>query len=87
MANVNGLLRSLLGHDHDCACVFLDNTVHMLSAEELRELYADELAHVTRAFNEALEAIREAAVGNAPFLCEHAAVILYPVPSMWALPT
>jgi len=69
MANVNGLLRSLLGHDHDCACVFLDNTVNMLSAEELQELYGDELAHVTGAFEEALEAIRRAAVGNAPFQC------------------
>jgi hypothetical protein len=39
MDSVNGLLRSFLGHDYDCECVFLDNTVHMCTAEELRDLY------------------------------------------------
>ena len=38
--SVNGLLRSLLGHDHECECVFLDNTVHLCSADELRALCA-----------------------------------------------
>lgn len=33
-SNVNELLRSLMGHDHWCECVFLDNTLHMLTRTE-----------------------------------------------------
>lgn len=75
--SVNGLLRELLGHEHDCECVFLDNTVSMCSEAELRELYtctachrcSDELALIRRSFDEALETIRRAAVDSAPFWC------------------
>ena len=53
--------------------------VHMLTEDELRELHTckhcgacgDELAQVTRAFDDALDAVRRAAVGNEPFLCAH----------------
>jgi len=76
-ASVNGILRTLLGHDHDCECVYLDNTVHMLTTEELQELYtctrcknsSEELPFITRSFDEALEAIRRTAVANDPFQC------------------
>lgn len=76
-ASVNGLLREVLGHDHDCNCIFLDNTVNMCSPAELRDLYtcahcqtcSDELAVIVGAFDEALEAVRIAATGNAPFFC------------------
>ena len=76
-ASVNGLLRELLGHTHECECVFLDNTVSMCSEAELRELYTcpscrccgDELEAVTKSFDEALETIRRAAVESAPFCC------------------
>ena len=78
MESVNGLLRSLLGHtEDDCPCVFLDNTINMCSEDELRDLYtcrhchncSDELQLVTSAFDDALEAIRRAAVDNEPFQC------------------
>jgi hypothetical protein len=77
--SVNAVLRDLVGHTHDCECIFLDNTVHMLAEDELRELHTckhcgacgDELAQVTRAFDDALDAVRRAAVGNEPFLCAH----------------
>ena len=69
IGSVNGLLRSLLGHTHDCECIFLDNTVNMCTEEELQELYGEELPLVTGSFDAALEAVRLAAVGNPPFLC------------------
>lgn len=76
-ADVNRLLRELLGHAHECECVFLDNTLHMITEAELRGLHtcpscaqcSDELGLVTAAFDEALEAVRRAALGNAPFAC------------------
>ncbi|KAL1521673.1 hypothetical protein AB1Y20_021328 [Prymnesium parvum] len=68
-SNVNGLLRGLLGHEHDCECVFLDNTVHMCSEAELQELYGEELPRVKEAFDEALGAVRQATLQNAAFLC------------------
>jgi len=67
--NVNGLLRELLGHAHDCECVFLDNTVSMFQEEELRELHGAELPFITESFDGMLQAIRRAALGNAPFQC------------------
>ena len=77
--NVNGVLRELVGHAHECPCVFLDNTVNMCTDEELRALYTcrscgncgEELAEVTSAFEEALETIRRAAAANEPFQCAH----------------
>lgn len=76
-SSANSLLRTLLGHEHECPCVFLDNTVHMCTREELRELYtcshcnscSDELMAVTEAFDGALEAVRQAIVGFEPFEC------------------
>lgn len=68
-ASVNGLLRQLLGHEHDCECVFLDNTVGMFGPDELLELHGDELPTVSAAFDAALEEVRRAAVGNTPFVC------------------
>ena len=67
--DVSALLRTLLTHEHETECVFLDNTVHMCSDDELRELHGDELPRVSAAFDEALEAIRAAAATNAPFAC------------------
>eukprot|EP00966_Prymnesium_polylepis_P050895 1178445-Prymnesium_polylepis.1 len=76
-SNVDGLLRRLLGHEHDCDCIFLDNSLSMCTESELHELYtceqcrccSEELAGVLHAFDEALEAVRRAAVSNRPFLC------------------
>jgi hypothetical protein len=68
-ANVNGLLRTLLGHEHDCPCVVLDNTVSMFTDDELQELHGAELPLISSAFEEALEAVRRAAVDNPPFVC------------------
>ena len=39
-ASVNAHLQSLLGHAKACECVFLDNTLHMLSNAELVELHS-----------------------------------------------
>jgi len=67
-ASVNAELRRAVAHDHDCACVFLDNTVHMCTDSDLDEMYSgDEKALVTAAFAQALDAVRSAAVGNPPF--------------------
>ena len=54
-ASVNGLLRNLLGHEHDCACVFFDNTVHMCTEEELDEQHGDELTSVRPSLRPSLD--------------------------------
>ena len=68
-ANVNSLLRELLGHDHDCECIFLDNTYSMFAPDELEELHGAELPAVTAAFDAAMESVRHAATSNSPFAC------------------
>jgi len=68
--SVNEDLRKILGHDHACDCVFLDNSLHMCSDHELQEMYSmEELSLVQCAFGEALAAVRSAVVNNPPFLC------------------
>ena len=75
--SVNGLLREILGHEHDCECIFLDNTVNMCSTAELQSLYtcahchtcSDELSAIASAFDEALEAVHRAVTTNVPFFC------------------
>ena len=76
-ASVNEVLRAFVGHVHDVECIFLDNTVNMCTEEELRALYtcpnchacSDELTAVVGAFDDALGAVRRAALSNAPFAC------------------
>ena len=68
-SSINGLLRELLGNDHDCPCVYLDNTLNLFGDEDLAELHGAELPLVQAAFEEALEAVRLVAVGSAPFQC------------------
>jgi hypothetical protein len=76
-ANVNDLLKTLLGHEHECECIFVDNTINMFTAEELQELYtcsqckgcSEELTSVAGEFEGALETVRRAALTNEAFPC------------------
>lgn len=68
-SSVNGVLRQLLGHEHDCECTFLDNTLNLFSDDDLEELHGAELPLVRGAFDEALETVRLAAIANRPFHC------------------
>ena len=67
--SVNADLRTVLGHERDCDCVFLDNSLHMCTSEDLHEMYTspEELALVTAAFDSALDAVRTAATTNGSF--------------------
>jgi len=68
-ANINALLKDLLGHDHDCPCVFIDNSINMFSAAELQDIYGEELSTVTAACDQTFESIRHFASSNKAFVC------------------
>lgn len=56
-SDVNRLLRDIVGHQHECPCIFLDNTLNLCTDDELLELYGDELPAITSSLDEALDAI------------------------------
>lgn len=69
-ANMNEALRTIVGHDHDCPCVFLDNTLSMCTGEEeMEDLFGDEHSAVTAEFERELEAIRLFATTRGAFRC------------------
>lgn len=65
----NKELRSLLGHDFDCPCVFLDNSLNALSDADLEQEFWGELPDVLHAFEAELQKVLSFMCGRRPFQC------------------
>jgi len=66
---INSQLRETLGHDYDCPCVFMDNTLNLCDDEELHDLYEDELPAISGEFESELDKIHKFATRSEPFCC------------------
>mmetsp|Transcript_6087 Transcript_6087/g.13944 ORF Transcript_6087/g.13944 Transcript_6087/m.13944 type:complete len:328 (+) Transcript_6087:69-1052(+) len=69
VAEINRELRAVLGHDFDCPCVFLDNSLNSWSDEALEEEFHEHLPSVLGTMEAELQKLREFAESQQPFLC------------------
>jgi len=66
---MNEELRRHLGHNFDCPCVFLDNTLNVSTDAELKELFDDELQDIMLEFEGELEKVIGFIRRRQPFWC------------------
>lgn len=66
---INEALRKLLGHEFDCKCVFMDNSLTALSEEELEDEFEGQLPEVQRAVEEQVHSLRMFMLSREPFFC------------------
>mmetsp|Transcript_20472 Transcript_20472/g.46671 ORF Transcript_20472/g.46671 Transcript_20472/m.46671 type:complete len:329 (+) Transcript_20472:46-1032(+) len=69
VAEINRELRAFLGHDFDCPCVFLDNSLNSWRDEALKEEFQEDLPALLGAMEDELQKLRIFAESQQPFLC------------------
>lgn len=66
---INAALRCLLGHDFDCRCVFIDNSLTTLSSEELKDEFEGQLPEVLQAMEEQMHNLQMFLHNREPYFC------------------
>lgn len=72
---INAELRRALGHDFECPCIFVDNTLNKCSDEFLEDIYDDELESLRQEFDSELEKLMVFMLRARPFRCQAVAAV------------
>mmetsp|Transcript_61349 Transcript_61349/g.182752 ORF Transcript_61349/g.182752 Transcript_61349/m.182752 type:complete len:807 (-) Transcript_61349:138-2558(-) len=72
----NEVLRSILKHEFDCPCVFLNNNLNALSEEDLEAEYGAEVPEMQKAFEAELQKVHSFMRSREPFMCRNIEAML-----------